>query len=82
MVRASVGVAPRPRLALVDPSSAHHAQRLEVEQETVGWLPDYAIKDVDRLEAQGHRLGVEVVRVQPPDGNAHLRLLCRLVVDA
>lgn len=61
--------------------SESHARRLRVGQTSVGWLPDYAVKDVDRLEALGHRLAVEVLRVQPPGGNPHLRLLCRLSVE-
>ena len=58
------------------------ARRLKHNRAALGWLPDYVISDVDRLEEAGHRFRVEVVRVQPPDGNPHLRLLCKLVVDA
>lgn len=58
-----------------------HARRLKRDGLTVGWLPDYALADVDRLEQEGHRFRVEVVRVQPAGGNPHLRLLCSLVVE-
>ena len=63
------------------PHPTSHARRLKAHGTTLGWLPDYAIHDVDRLEDEGRRLRVEVVRVQPPGGNQHLRLLCRLIVD-
>lgn len=63
------------------PHPTSHARRLKIHGTTLGWLPDYAIHDVDRLEDEGRRLRVEVVRVQPPGGNQHLRLLCRLIVD-
>lgn len=58
------------------------ARQLKTHGVFLGYLPDYVLSDVDRLEEAGHRFGVEVLRVQPPGGNPHLRLLCKLVVDA
>lgn len=75
-------LAPRDRLfCMLDFQNPHNPRAVALRTEELrilGYMPDYAVADVDALRQAGAALEVFVERVNPSPAPRHHRLLCRL----
>jgi hypothetical protein len=75
--RLSVGQILRPEIDVSNESNPR-ARLLFAGDETLGYLADYLVDDLDRIEASGSKATFAVERVNPPPHPSHHRVLVRM----